>query len=789
MSDSERGHGTWIGVSLPRRDAAEKLHGRARYCDDYRPPGLLHAALVTSPHAHARIRRIETGPALALPGVRGVFCGGDFPVRIGIYLGDRPPLAREVVRHFGEPVAAVVADSEAVAREAAFRVEVDYEPLPAVDSVAEALKPGAPLVHPDMAAYDHIQAILPEPGSNVAHRTRIRKGDPAAGFRQADTVVENTFRFPSGDHAAMEPRAAFAEILPDGRVLVRSSTQSPFVVRALLARHFSIPVGRITVVAPAVGGGFGGKAGIQLEALAYLLSRRLAGRPVRLANSREEDMAASPGRPGLEAHVKLGAARDGRFTAAEILFLFDTGGYADYAVNVSRAAGYACTGPYRIPNVHADSACVYTNRPFATAYRGFGHIELAFAMERAVDLLADAMGTDPVRLRLINAVLPGDTTPSRQVLDGSTGNLPACIKRVAERLEWEEGARIQQPDGTVRAKSVSCFWKAPAVPPNADAGAILSFNDDGSVNLITGVVEIGEAAQTGLAQIVAERLGLAPEKVHVVREVMTDRSPHDWTTAASRSLFMAGRAALDACDDAAARIRELAAEVLGCSAGELEVAAGRVFLRDDPQRGLELSEVALGYSYPDGRSIGGPVIGTGRYIAHNLTGIDPQTGEGRPGLEWTLGAEGVEVELSPREGAYRVLRAACCMDVGRVINPGLARGQVVGAMAMALGFAASEAFAFDARGRLLNGSLRNFKIPRFGDHPRYFVDFLETPQADGPYGARGLGEQGVLGIPSALAGALSRAAGVQLNQLPLTREAVWRALREGQEADHDPGNG
>jgi CO/xanthine dehydrogenase Mo-binding subunit len=778
-----------IGVPVPRKDGAGKLRGRTRFCGDLRPSRLLHAALLAAPHAHARILRLDTGPAASLPGVRGVFTGEDFPLRIGIYLGDKSPLARGVVRHFGEPVAAVVADSERAARLGAASIRVEYEPLPAISSVGEALSAGAPLVHPEMADYVHIPAILPEPGTNVAHHTKIRKGDPGSAFRSADTVMEASFSLPAGDHAAMEPRAAVAEILPDGRVLVHSSTQSPFVVRSLLARHFALPAGMVTVVAPAVGGGFGGKAGIQLEGLAYLLSRALAGRPVRVVNSRELDMASSPGRPGLEANVRLGATKDGRIIAAEIRLLFDTGAYADYAVNVSRAAGYACTGPYRIPNLKADSLCVYTNHPFATAYRGFGHIELAFAMERAVDLLADALPMDPVRLRLINAVLPGDTTPSRQVLDGSTGDLPGCVRKVAERLRWEEGSRIEMPDGRVRAKAVSCFWKAPAVPPNTDAGAILTFNDDGSVNLATGIVEIGEGAQTGLAQIVAERLGLPFEKVHVVTEVSTDRSPHDWTTAASRSLFMAGRAALEACEDAIEQIRAVSAAALRCAEGDLTVSGGRVFLREEPERGLDLSQVVLGYSYPDGNSIGGPVIGRGRYIARSLTSIDPETGEGRPGLEWTLGAEGVEVEVSMLDGSYRVLQAACCMDVGRVINPLLARGQIVGAMAMALGFTTSEAFAFDSGRRLLNGTLRDFKIPRYGDHPEYIVDFLETPQHDGPYGARGLGEQGVLGIPGALAGALSRAIGKPLNRLPLTREAVWRALRTRAAADGSAADG
>ena len=763
-----------IGVSVARIDGPEKVHGAARFTDDYRPPGLLHAALLTSPHAHARIVKIDTSRARSAEGVRGVFTGRDFPIRTGIYIGDKTPLAVDKARHFGEPIAAVVAESEAAALKAVSAITVEYEPLPALGSVRESLRPDAPLVHEQMGSYEHIPAILPEPGSNVAHRTRIRKGDWQAGFRDAEVVVEGQFSFPQGDHAAMEPRVAIAEIGPSGRVVIHSSTQSPFVVRSLMSRHFGIPAGKIRIVTTRVGGGFGGKAGLQLEALAYLLARGVGGRPVRLANSRELDMSASPGRPGLQAYIKLGAASDGRLVAGEIRYLFDSGAFADYAVNVSRAAGYACTGPYRVPNLKADSLCVYTNHPFATAYRGFGHIEMSFAVERVMDLLADKLGMDPVQLRLINAVVPGDSTPSRQVLDPDTGDLPGCIRKVAERLDWHKGVRSREADGKVRAKGIACFWKAPAVPPNTSSAAVLTFNDDGSVNLATGIVEIGAGTPTGLAQIVAERLQIDTRTVHVVPEVMTDRSPHDWTTAASRSLFMAGRAALEAVEDAIAQIKQVACKPLGCRPEDLEVAGGRVFVARSPQRGLAFPEVVCGYSYPDGNSIGGPVIGRGRYIAEGLTGIDPQSGEGRPGIEWTLGCEGVEVEVDLREGSYRVLRAACCMDVGRVINPALARGQVVGAMGMALGFAASEAFSFDDRSRLLNGSLRDFKIPRYGEQPEYIVDFLETPQRDGPYGARGLGEQGILGIPGALAGALSRGIGKAMNHLPLTAELLWR---------------
>jgi len=770
---------TPLGASLPRKDGPDKVGGTTRYADDERRPGLLHAVLLHSPHAHARIVAIETAEARAMPGVRGVFTGADWTVLIGLYMGDKPPLARERVRYHGEPVAAVVADDEAAALRALRRVKVDYEPLPAVATPREALAPGAPVLHPDLGAYRRIPAILPEPGSNVANRTRIRKGDAEGAMASAEVRVTGEYSFQPGDHCALEPRSVQAEIRGDGRILIRSSTQSPFAVRSLMALCLGIPAGMITVTAPPVGGGFGGKAGIQLEPLAYLLSRALGGRAVRLANSREGDMLGSPGRPGIQARVSLGATRSGELLAADIEYLFDSGGYADYAVNVSRAAGYACTGPYRIPNVKSDSLCVYTNHPFATAFRGFGHIEMAFCIERAMDLLADELGMDPVELRLRNAVLPGDTTPSGSALDPNTGDLRGCIRKVSERLGWDGVGRKEGGGGALISKGISCFWKAPAIPTFTDAGAILSFNDDGSVNLLTGVVEIGQGALTGIAQLVADALGMDPGKIHVLHEVVTDRAPHDWTTAASRSLFMAGRAALAAVDDATAQIRRIASQPLRCPEEDLDVRGGRVFVRDDPEAGLPLERIVLGYVYPGGNSIGGPVIGRGSYIARGLTDLDPDTGAGRPGLEWTLGAEGVEVEVDPATGNYRALRAACCMDVGKVINPALARGQIVGAMAMGLGFAGREGFVFDSGGRVLNGTLRDYKLMRLGEEPEYIVDFLETPQGDGPRGARGLGEQGILGMPGALASALSRAIGAPLDALPLRPEDVWRAARGG----------
>jgi len=775
MNDATQSDTHAIGKSFARRDGPDKVHGRTRYTDDTSVRGMLYAVLLTSTHAHAKIVSIDTAEAEKVPGVRGVFTGKDFPFRVGLYLGDKPPLARDTVRYFGEPVAAVVAYSERAAAAACGKIKVSYEELPVVNSPREALARDAPIIHPEMDSYVHIPAILPEPGSNVGNRTKMRKGDPGRAFEEADVTVVGEYEFPPADHVAMEPRIAIAEIQADGQIVIRSSTQSPFGVRSIMSNCLDIPTGKITVIAPVVGGGFGGKAGIQLEPLAYLLSRELGGLPVRLANSREQDMVSSPGAPGLQSRVKFGAKKDGTVIAADIEYLFDSGGYADYAVNVSRAAGYSCTGPYNIPNLKADSLSVYTNHPFGTAYRGFGHIEMAYSIERTMELLAEKLGMDAVALRMKNLIQAGDTTPTQDVLDTNTGDIKECLRRVSKLMEWEDGAKVQVSDSVVRAKGISCYWKAPAIPTFTDAAAIVTFNEDGSLNLTTGAVEIGQGIYTGLSQLVAERLGMDMDMIHVVEEVATNRGPHDWTTAASRTLFMAGRAALAAVDDAVAQIKRVAAAPLRCPEEDLAVYGGRVFIADDPEQGLPLSQLVLGYVYPDGNAVGGPVIGRGKYIARHLSNLDPDTGKGRPGLEWTLGAEGVEVEVDLRDGTYRVLRAVCAMDVGKVINPALARGQVVGAMAMGIGYTTREAFSFDSRGRVENGKLRDFKIMRYGEHPQYTVDFVETPQGDGPYLARGLGEQGIVGMPGALSAAFSRAVGVQLNRMPVTPEYLWSA--------------
>ncbi|MFC4767817.1 xanthine dehydrogenase family protein molybdopterin-binding subunit [Effusibacillus consociatus] len=764
-----------IGRSVPRKEALDKVTGAAKYTYDRITAGMLHAKMATSPYAHARIKSISTDEAWKVPGVRAVITGQDCPVLTGEEIRDRYPIAVDKVRYHGETVAVVVADSEYQAKAGADVIRVEYEPLPVVNSPSVAIRSDAPIIHENLASYERTREVYPEPGTNIAHRTKIRKGDMAKGWMESGVIVEAFFSFPPSDHAAMETRCAIAEILPDGQIRIESSTQSPFMVKRLISEFFQVEQKKINVTAPLVGGAYGGKAPVQLELLVYLASKAVGGRSVKLVNSREEDFITSPVHIGLDAKVRLGCTAAGRLKAAEILFLFDGGAYGDKAIDVSRAGAVDCTGPYSIENVWCDSLCMYTNHPYATPFRGFGHPELTFAVERTLDILAHKLGMDRLELRLKNAIAPGDTTPTQALLDASNvGNLPECIERLKELIQWDEGERIEIGPHKVRAKGVSCFWKTSTIDTDAGSGAVLTFNRDGSMNLNCGVVEIGTGTRTVLAQILSERMKVDVNQIHVKMEVDTEVSPEHWKTVASRGTFMAGRAVLHAAEDAIVQLRNIAAAVLRCSPEDLEVAGGRVFVRANPNIGIAIKDIAHGYKYPDGITIGREVIGRGSYIIRHTTFLDPDTGKGVPGPEWTVGAQAVEVELDTKEYTYKILKAVSVIDAGKVLNPKLAEGQIMGGMSMGLSFASRESFLFDDLGRVQNTQFRSYKVIHYGQNPEYLVDFVETPHVDAPYGARGIGEHGVIGMPAALANSLSIAAQADLNQLPLIPEYIWR---------------
>lgn len=770
-----------IGTNVKRIEAWEKVTGKANYAGDFYAPGTLHARIVTGSVAHGRILSIDFSEAIKQPGVRAVLDGKSFSALFGTLLEDQPALAIDKVRYFGEPLAIIIAASEAEAAFAAELVNVKYEPLPVVNSVRESVLQDSPLVHEAMMSYTRgANDLFPQAGTNIAASFQIRKGNLSLGWAASEVLIEEHYSLPGSDHAAMEVRIAQAEIKPGGTVEIMTCTQSPFAVKKLVSKTFHIPEGKVIVRVPLVGGGFGGKAAVHLEMLAYMASFAVGGSPVRLTITREQDMASCPARLGLEADIKLGAKRDGTIMAAELRFLLDTGAYCTSSPYMSKAIAADCTGPYNIENLWCDSLCVYTNHIPATSFRGFAHESCTFCVERALDTLAKQCGIDPLEFRLKNAILPGHLSPTQvRITSSNTGNTAACIQKLHSLINWEEGTRIELGDGKVRAKGMSCLWKTSTSPTDASAGAILTFNSDGSLNLNTGVVEMGSGGQTQLAQMLADKMKMDISRVHVRLDVDTQLNPHYWKTVASMTTYMVGRAVMRAADDIIAQLKAVASAALRCSPEELDIEKERIYLRSDPQLSLQFHELVHGLKYPNGNASGGQVIGRGSFIMGHLTPLNPQTGRGRTGPAWTVGAQAVEVELDTAEYTYRIIKAATVMDVGKLINPRAAEGSIRGGMSMGLSLASRECFPYHERGVMQATSLRNYKLLHIGQEPDYLVGFVETPQEDSPYGARVFSEHGIIGIPAALANALSTAANTSLNQLPLTPEAIWTSCTGG----------
>lgn len=764
-----------IGVSVPKKDGNEKVTGTARFTTDINSADMLHAKMVTSPFAHARIKSIKLSRAQNMPGVQAIVTGDAFPGVVGVIFEDRPILAREKVRYHGEPVAVVIADSEYAAKRAAEAVEVEYEQLPVVNSPSQAFQKDAPLVHENMAQYRILKPCAPKNNTNVVNEVKIRKGDMLKGWSECQVIVEESFLLPQSDHVAMEVRNVTAQIRPDGRVIIYTSSQAPFIVRKLLCRYFNLQEGNVVVNTPLVGGAFGGKAAVELEFIAYLASKAVGGRTVKLVNTREEDMKTSPVKIGLEAKVKLGSTKDGQLKAADITFWVDGGAYSNMAVGITKSIATDCSGPYNIPNLWCNSYCMYTNHPYATSFRGFGHGEYTFAIERTMDMLAKKLSMDPVELRMRNAISQGDTSPSQvKITNSNSGDLSKCIYRLKDLINWKEGQRIDLGNGKIRAKGISCFWKAPSTPTDAVSGAVIILNPDGSINLNVGSAELGTGTKTILAQILAEKLKMDINKVFVNMEVNTELNPIHWKTVASMTTYMAGRAVLEAAEEAITQLKSIAAIALRCAPIDLEIGNGHIYVKSNPEYFKDITEVASGYKYENGNSIGGQVIGHGSFIMSHVSTLDPETGFGKPGPSWTVGAQGVEVEYDKNYHTYKVLKIVTVIDVGKAINPKAARGVVMGGAAMGLGIASREGFIYNDLGIIQNPQLRDYKLLRLGEEPEYVVDFVETPQMDAAYGGRGLGEHGLIGVPAAVGNALTAAAQTELNHLPITPEVIWQ---------------
>lgn len=429
----------------------------------------------------------------------------------------------------------------------------------------------------------------------------------------------------------------------------------------------------------------------------------------------------------------------------------------------------------------SDQTISYTNHTYATSFRGFSHESFTFCIERALDMLARKCSLDPLEFRLRNAIHPGSLTPSQVKCTASlTGDLTQCLNDIKQLAQWDGGSAVPIKPNTVRAKGVACFWKTENPPTDAISGAFVTFNPDGSMNLHTGIVEMGSNGQTHLAQILAEKLNMDADQVHVVLPVDTRTAPEHWKTVASMTEYMAGHAVMRAAEDLLGQLRSNGAQALGCPADDIDVANGRVFSNQSPEQFISFQDIVQGYQSPSGQSIGEPVLGRGGFMLKGLSMLDPQTGRGKTGPEWTLGAQVVEVEADLNTFTYRILNASTVIDVGKVINPESMRAMIAGGMAMGISLSSREAYTYHADGTPRLPNLRTYKLMHIGQEPDYRVGFVETPESQSPYGVRSFAEHGVIGIPAALGNALSAAFGKQLLTLPLTPEVIWRTPVEGQ---------
>jgi Aerobic-type carbon monoxide dehydrogenase, large subunit CoxL/CutL homologs len=775
----------YVGKGIPRIDGVEKVTGEAQYVQDMFFNGMLYARIKTSPYAHALIKKIDVSKARKLPGVKAILTGEQAYQKLGIYIVDKPILAVEKVRYFGEAVAAVAAVDIDTAEKAIELIEIEYEPLKALLDVEEAVKPDAILVHKDLGNYKTIPDVFfPEAGTNISNHFKLRKGDIDKGFKESDFIIENKFHVPQILHVPMETHAVIAKWGTGDKIKIWSSAQSPYTLRNLFSIALNVPIQNVDVTVPYIGGGFGGKAGIHLEPLVALLSKAANGKPVKLVATREEEVSTLPCRQGLVAKIKTGVKKSGEIVAEEIEYLWDAGAYADYGVNITRATGYSAVGPYEIDNVKIDSKTVYTNHLFGTAYRGFGHAEIFWAIERQRELVAKKLGMDSLEFRLKNLLRPGSITITGEPIYEQSGNVIKCLQTVADRIEWgkpksEEEKESEKKIGKYRGKGIAVLGKAPAMPSNASTSAIIQMNEDGSVRFNVSGIDMGQGAYTAMAQIIGERLRIPIEKVHTVFETNTDAAPYDWQTVASRMTILAGNAVIEACNDMEDQIFEMAGIVLRAARRDLALGDECVYIKQFPEEKIYYSQMAVGYTYPNGNAIGGPLIGRGKSIAQGLTILDKETGQGRPALDWTFGAHAMEVEVDTNTGDTKILKIVTAIDLGKIINEMIVKGQIVGGVVQGVGTAISEELKYSAEGKLLTKSFVDYKIPTMQDLPDIIeVHCIETPQLDGPYGARGCAEHPMISITSAMGNAIADATGVELFETPFTADKVYTALNK-----------
>jgi CO/xanthine dehydrogenase Mo-binding subunit len=747
-----------VGKSLPRMDGPGKVTGTAVYAADFALPGMLVGKVFRSTQAHARIARLDTARARALPGVRAVLTAADVPdVRYGGAVKDETVLARGTVRYVGQPLAAVAATTLEAAQAALAAIEIVYEPLAAVLDLDAALAPGAPLIHEAWTSYTAIP-ILHRDG-NVCHRARIVVGDVERGFDEADRIFEHRFRTGMVHQGYTEPRAAVAAWDSSGQVTVWSNTQLPFEVQNTLAEILQIAPSKIRIVVPGIGGGFGGKLRVGVEHFAALLARA-TGRPVRVITTSEEELTAAYPRQSTVVELKTGVTTDGRIIAKAGRIWFDTGAFAGSGPGVASVATLVLAGPYKIPNLHLEGFAVYTNKTNCGSFRAPSGPQSNFAVESQMDIIADTLGLDPLEFRLKNIVREGDEGPTGQVLNAV--GLEECLRKAAAAIAWNDRRPTQW-----RGKGLACGWWTTT---GGSSGVYVKINPDGTVALNTGAAEIGTAALTGAAQVLAEELGVDLADVNVV-SADTFSTPFDFGAQGSRTAFAVGNACRAAVDDLKRRVFALAATQLG-----VELEACRLADKHVVADGRRVSLADLARL---SQQTGGGLIAQGTFIAPP-TPYDEKRVEAHvyPAFHSpSFHAHAVDLSIDPETGDVTIHKYVVAQDVGFAMNPTYIEGQIEGGVAQGLGQALSEEIVYE-NGRVLNPNLTDYKMPTTLDVPRVETILVQHPSLVGPYGAKGVGEPPNIEPPAAVANAVASATGLRLTSLPITAEHIALALRD-----------
>ena len=736
----------YIGKATERQDAPDKVAGRAVYAGDIYLPGMLYGAALRSPLPHARIVSIDTAAARSCPGVRAVITAADLPrLRLGDQIKDQPVLAGDKVRFVGERIAALAADDEDTARRALELIRVEYEPLPAVFASGEAMAVGAPLVHESIR--DYCKPDLQATGNLYGYK-RIATGNLEEGWAQSDVIFEDTFTTPSSHQGYMENHAALAVVEPDGRATIWTSNKSPFRIREQLSEYIGLPVHCFRIVAPAIGGEFGGKGSMMDEPLCYYLSQA-TGRPVRMVMRRSEELsAANPRHPTLIT-IKSGLKKSGELVARQVTIIFNSGAYGGAKPGLVLEGHTKTAGPYRIPHLLIEGYAVYTNNAPCGHSRAPGHPQAVFAVESHTDMLARRLGMDPLTLRLMNVLQDGESAPTGEKWRDIR------VREVLEKAAAVGGWRSAKPAGT--GKGLALAYRNTG---GGESGAVVKVNSDGSVEVITGATDTGTGSWTILRQIAAEELGTDPQMVRVIPGD-TSVAPFDRGSGASRMTNVAGWAVRQAVQEVAVCLKKSAARILECSPDEVMARDGKFWHAAQAERRLTLEQVAAAACQK------GPVIGHSSY-------------EDRKKDTVAFTAHLAEVRVDRETGAIEVTRLVAVHDIGRVLNPPAAEGQVEGSAVQAMGFTLWEDLQ-KQEGKLCSLSLADYHQPTSLDLPGVEVVFVEGAFGPAPYGGKGIGEVAVVPVAAAIANALEDAVGIRMHDLPLTPEKVWLSLQKKEE--------